>query len=80
MSCLQMSRRMEDQDGAIRHNGGRKVLGLMILTVGSVTSLRIGQLPVGTMIGQVPLGTIIGGAALAGIGDGVTGEEAHTCR
>ena len=65
-------------DGAISHNC-RKVLGL-ILTVGSVTSLGIGQLPIGAMIGHLPLGAMIGGAALAGIGDGVTGEEAHTCR
>ena len=54
------------RDGAISHNC-RKVLGL-ILTGGPVTSLGIGQLPIGTMIGQLPLGTMIGGAALAGVG------------
>ena len=48
------------------HNGGRKVIGVLLPE--AVTSLRIGQLPIGTMIGQVPLGTIIGGAALAGVG------------
>ena len=54
------------RDGAISHNC-RKVLGL-ILPGGPVTSLGIGQLPIGTIIGQLPLGAMMGGAALAGVG------------
>ena len=69
---------MSDVGGTMSHNGGRKVIGALLPE--AVTSLRIGQLPIGPLIGHLPLGAMIGGAALAGIGDGVTGEEAQTCR
>ena len=66
-------------NGAISHNCRKAVVVVVVVVVGilaveSVTSLGIGQLPIGTLIGDNPLGAVSCGAALAGIRHGVSRE------